>query len=298
MTTAPDPPATAAVLFPTLGCVADPLSWLSPPCVMGILNVTPDSLWGGAGPIDAAGALARITAMAQEGAAICDVGAESTRPGSDPVGADDQLARLDGVLRAVRESPPPIPLSIDTTLAVVAEAALDAGAVLVNDVTAGRGDPGLLGLVAERGAAVCLVHMRGAPRTMQSDPRYGDVVAEVRDHLAERLEAAVAAGVPQERVIIDPGVGFGKTLHHNLALLAGVGELATLGRPVLVGVSRKSMFDALLGRGVEERMTASVAAGLAAVARGAAVLRVHDVRDTSDALRVWAAVTAAAGAAA
>lgn len=264
---------------------------------MGILNVTPDSLWGGDGPADAAAALARIRAMADDGAAICDVGAESTRPGADPVGAGEQLGRLDGVLRAVRDDPPPIPLSIDTTIATVAEAALDAGAVLVNDVTAGRGDPAMLPLIAERGAAVCLVHMRGAPRTMQSDPRYDDVVGEVREHLARRLEAAVAAGIPEERTLIDPGVGFGKTLEHNLALLAGIGQLATLGRPVLVGVSRKSMFGALLGRDVQERMTASVAAGLAAVARGAAVLRVHDVRDTRDALRVWAAVAGAAGAA-
>ena len=198
------------------------------------------------------------------------------------------------MLRAVREAPPPIALSVDTSLAPVAEAALDAGAVLVNDVTAGRADPDLLPLVAERGAAVCLVHMRGSPRTMQADPRYDDVVAEVRDHLAERLRAAVNAGVPEEHVIVDPGLGFGKTLEHNLALLAGVGELATLGRPILIGVSRKSMFGTLLGREVDERLPASIAAGLAAVARGAAVLRVHDVRETVDAVRVWDAVGAGA----
>lgn len=275
----------------------DPLSWLTPPCVMGILNVTPDSLWGGDGPIEAGPAMERLAAMERDGAVICDVGAESTRPGSDPVDGPEQLRRLAGVLGSLRERPPGISLSVDTSLAPVAEAALDAGAVLVNDVTAGRGDPDLLPLVADRGAAVCLVHMRGAPRTMQRDPRYGDVVAEVRDALAARLEAAVAAGVPEERVILDPGIGFGKTLAHNLALLAGVGELASLGRPVLIGVSRKSMFDALLGRAVDERMPGSVAAGLAAVARGAAVLRVHDVRETVDALRVWAAVDEAGAAA-
>jgi dihydropteroate synthase len=264
---------------------------------MGILNVTPDSLWGGDGPVEAGPAMERLAAMERDGAAICDVGAESTRPGSDPVGAEEQLARLGGVLRALREAPPTIALSVDTSLAPVAEAALDAGAVLVNDVTAGRGDPHLLPLVAERGAAVCLVHMRGAPRTMQQDPRYGDVVAEVRDALAERLDAAVSAGVPEGRVILDPGIGFGKTLDHNLALLAGVGELAALGRPVLIGVSRKSLFQALLGRAVDERMPASVAAGIAAVARGAAVLRVHDVRETVDALRVWTAVREAGEAA-
>ncbi len=198
---------------------------------MGILNATPDSLWGGEGTIEPGPAMERLARMADDGAAICDIGAESTRPGSDPVDAAEQLARLDGVLHAVRASPPPIALSVDTSLAPVAAAALDAGAVLVNDVTAGRADPDLLPLVAERGAAVCLVHMRGSPRTMQADPRYGDVVGEVRDHLAERLAAAVAAGVAEERVILDPGIGFGKTLDHNLALLAGVGELAALGRP-------------------------------------------------------------------
>jgi dihydropteroate synthase len=273
--------------------VDDPLSWLRAPCVMGILNVTPDSLWGADGPIDAGPAMERLAALERDGAAICDVGAESTRPGADPVDAPEQLRRLEGVLRALREAPPGIALSVDTSLAPVAAAALDAGAVLVNDVTAGQADPALLPLVAERGAAVCLVHMRVAPRTMQADPRYGDVVAEVRDHLARRAEAAVAAGVPEERILLDPGIGFGKTLEHNLALLAHIPDLAALGRPILVGVSRKSMFGHLLGREVAERMPASVAAGLAAVAGGAAVLRVHDVRETVDALRVWSAVAEA-----
>ena len=276
--------------------MTDPLSWLRAPCVMGILNATPDSLWGGAGTLEPAAAMERLDRMARDGAAICDVGAESTRPGSEPVGAAEQLARLDGVLRAVRENPPAISLSVDTSLAPVAAAALDAGAVLVNDVTAGLGDPAMLPMVAERGAAVCLVHMRGAPRTMQEDPRYGDVVAEVRDHLAGRLDAAVAAGIAEERIILDPGVGFGKTLAHNLTLLARLPELVALGRPVLIGVSRKSMFGDLLGRAVDERMPASIAAGLAAIARGAAVLRVHDVRETVDALRVWRAVDAAGAA--
>ena len=274
--------------------MSDPLSWLRAPCVMGILNTTPDSLWGGAGTPDPGEALALLGRMAADGAAICDIGAESTRPGAAPVGVREQLERLGGVLAAVRERPPPLALSVDTSLAPVAEAAIDAGAVLVNDVTAGRADPDLLPLVAERGAAVCLVHMRGSPRTMQDDPRYDDVVAEVRDHLAERLEAAVAAGVPEEHVILDPGLGFGKTLAHNLALLAGVGEIAALGQPVLIVVSGKSMFRTLLGREVDERLPASIAAGLAAVARGAAVLRVHDVRETADAVRVWDAVAAGA----
>jgi dihydropteroate synthase len=257
---------------------------------MGIVNVTPDSLWGGGGPMDPEGALGLLDRMAADGAAICDVGAESTRPGADAVAAEEQLARLSGVLRALRVAPPPLALSIDTSLAAVAEAALDAGFALVNDVTAGRLDPRLLPLAAEREADLCLVHMQGDPRTMQRDPSYGDVVAEVREFLAARLQAAVDAGVAEERVVLDPGIGFGKTLDHNLALLAGVPRLAELGRPLLIGVSRKGMFGRLLGREVGERMPASVAAGLAAVARGAAVLRVHDVRETADALRVWTAV--------
>ena len=256
---------------------------------MGILNVTPDSLWAGAGPIGEGEAAERLLRMQEDGAAICDVGAESTRPGSDPVPPDEQLHRLSGVLAAMRNEAAAVPVSIDTSSARVAEAALDSGAVLVNDVTAGRADPGLLPVVAARGAAVCLVHMRGTPRTMQSDPRYGDVVAEVRDHLEERLRAAEDAGVPRERVILDPGIGFGKTLEHNLALLAGVPALAALGAPVLIGASRKGMIGALTGREVGDRMAGSVGAGLAAVARGAAVLRVHDVAAVHDGLSVAAA---------
>ena len=182
-------------------------------------------------------------------------------------------------------------VSIDTSKASVADAALRAGAVLVNDdVTAGRGDADLLHLVSERDAAVCLVHMLGEPRTMQEAPRYDDVVDEVRQVLEVRLDAAVRAGVREDRVLLDPGIGFGKRLEDNLALLRGLAALATIGRPIVVGVSRKSMFGALLGRAVDERMAGSLAAGLLAVDEGAAVLRVHDVRDTADALRVWQAL--------
>jgi len=275
--------------------IAHPLSWLARPCVMGVLNVTPDSLWMGRGSLDAGAAHERMVAMAEAGAAICDVGAESTRPGADPVDAATQLERLAGVLAAMREAPRSLPVSVDTTLAPVARAALEAGAVVVNDVTAGRADPALLPLAAEHGAAVCLVHMRGTPRDMQRDPRYDDVVAEVREHLARRIDAAVAAGVAVDRILVDPGIGFAKTLQHNLALLAGIEEIAALGCPVLVGVSRKSMFGTLLGRAVDERLAASLAAGLAAVANGADVLRVHDVRESVDAVRVWAAVQGARG---
>jgi dihydropteroate synthase len=262
---------------------------------MGILNVTPDSLWAGAGPIAEGEAAARLLAMQEDGAAICDVGAESTRPGADPVPPGEQLRRLAGVLAAMGGEAAGVPVSVDTTSARVGAAAIAAGAVLVNDDTAGRGDPDLLPLVADRGAAVCLVHMRGTPRTMQADPRYGDVVAEVRDHLEERLRAAEDAGVDRGRVILDPGIGFGKTLDHNLALLAGVPAFAALGAPVLVGASRKGMIGALTGREVPERMAGSLGAGLAAIARGAAVLRVHDVRETADALAVWRAVEGAEG---
>jgi dihydropteroate synthase len=272
---------------------ADPLAWLDPPCVMGILNVTPDSFSDGGRHLGEA-AMARAEEIAREGAAIVDVGAESTRPGADPVPPAEQLSRLRPLLDEVREAGGPAALSIDTTSASVAEAALNAGAVLVNDVTAGRDDPELLPLAGERGAAVCLVHMRGTPATMQEDPRYDDVVGEVVDFLAGRAEAAVAAGVARERILVDPGIGFGKTLEHNLRLLGAIDRVVALGHPVVVGVSRKGMFGALLGRPVGERLAGSLGAALAAVARGAAVVRAHDVRETADALGAWRAVEAAA----
>lgn len=270
------------------------LSWLSAPCVMGVLNVTPDSFYDGGVHDDPDAAWGRLTEVAEEGAAVCDVGAESTRPGATPVPAEEQLRRLSPLLTRAAEQGLPVPLSIDTTSARVAEVALDAGAVFVNDTSAGADDERLLPLVAERGAGVCLMHRRGESATMQSDPVYGDVVSEVRDLLARRASAAIAAGVPENAIVLDPGIGFGKTLQHNLALLAGLGELRALGFPVLVGVSRKSMFDRLLGRDVRDRLAASLGAGLAAVAGGADVLRVHDVRQTVDALRAWTAVAEAA----
>jgi len=256
---------------------------------MGVLNVTPDSFSDGGEFLDPSAALARLGEIAAAGAVICDIGAESTRPGSEPVGETEELRRLAPVLGGIVGGAP-LAISIDTTKASVASAALDAGAVLVNDVTAGRGDPDLLSVVADRGAAVCLVHMRGEPQTMQHEPRYADVVAEVRAFLEERLAAAVAAGVPEERVLVDPGIGFGKRLEDNLTLLRELPVLAAIGRPVVVGVSRKSMFGRLLGREVDRRMAGSLAAGLLAVDAGAAVLRVHDVPETVDALGVWRAV--------
>jgi dihydropteroate synthase len=256
---------------------------------MGVLNVTPDSFSDGGTFLDPADATQRLGEMAGEGAAICDVGAESTRPGSEPVAPEEQLRRLAPVFAAMTAGGE-VPVSIDTASAPVAAAALDAGAVLVNDVTAGRGDPELLGLVADRGAGLCLVHMKGEPRTMQQDPHYDDVVDEVRAFLEGRLADAVTAGIPEERVLLDPGIGFGKRLEDNLALLRDLPALVAIGRPLVVGVSRKSMFKALLGREVDERMAGSVAAGLLAIDAGAAVLRVHDVRETVDAIGVWRAI--------
>jgi dihydropteroate synthase len=234
-----------------------------------------------------------IDRMAADGAAIIDVGAESTRPGAERVPPDEQLRRLAPLLEDLRARPAGAAVSIDTTHASVAAAALDAGAVLVNDVSACREDPDLLGLVADRGAAVCLMHMRGQPKDMQERPEYGDVVSEVLGFLEGRMTAAVAAGVPEGRILLDPGIGFGKTLEHNLALMAALPELVRLGRPVVVGASRKGMIGLLTGRPVEGRLAGSLGAALAAVAGGAAVVRVHDAAQTVDALRVWTAVAGA-----
>ncbi len=259
---------------------------------MGVLNVTPDSFSDGGAFLDPKDALRRLGEMAGDGAVICDVGAESTRPGADPVPADEQLRRLEPVLQAVG-SGCDVAISIDTSSAGVARVALDAGAVLVNDVTAGRGDPDLLPLVADRGAAVCLVHMQGEPRTMQQAPRYDDVAGEVSAFLEERLAAALVAGIPEVHVLLDPGIGFGKRLDDNLTLLRELPRLASLGRPLVVGVSRKGMLGEILGRPVDKRLAGSLAAGLLAIDRGAAVLRVHDVRETADAIDVWRAVRGA-----
>jgi dihydropteroate synthase len=259
---------------------------------MGVLNVTPDSFSDGGEFLDPVSALRRLGAIARDGAVICDVGAESTRPGAAPVASDEQLRRLGPVLNAMSVGCG-IAISIDTASAVVARAALDAGAVLVNDITAGRGDPELLPLVAARGAAVCLVHMRGEPQTMQEGPRYDDVTGEVVAFLEGRLAVAVAAGIPEAHVLLDPGIGFGKRLDDNLTLLRQLPRLAALGRPLVIGVSRKSMFGQLLGREVDERLAGSLAAGLMAIDRGAAILRVHDIRETADAIDVWRAVRGA-----
>lgn len=259
---------------------------------MGVLNITPDSFSDGGEFLDPVAALRRLGEIAGDGAVICDVGAESTRPGAAPVPPAEQLRRLEPVLNAMSAGCG-IAISIDTASAVVARAALDAGAVLVNDITAGRGDPELFPLVAEHGAAVCLVHMQGEPRTMQQAPHYQDVTSDVVAFLEDRLAAAAAAGIPEAHVLLDPGIGFGKRLGDNLTLLRELPRLAALGRPLVVGVSRKSMFGQLLGRQVDERLAGSLAAGLMAVDRGAAVLRVHDIRETADVIDVWRAVRGA-----
>lgn len=266
---------------------------------MGILNVTPDSFSDGGRFLDAAAAVSHGTALVEEGADIVDVGGESTRPGAEAVPAVEELARvvpvLEGLARAgVRAR---AQISIDTCKAPVARAALDAGATFVNDVSALRADPDMAGLVADSGADCCLMHMLGDPRTMQTDPRYEDVVDEVRAFLEERLEFAVGEGVSEQRVLLDPGIGFGKTIEHNLALLARLDELASIGRPLVVGTSRKSFLGRIAAKaapgaeppGAGARLAGTIASNVLAYERGASVFRVHDVASVRDALAVAAA---------
>jgi dihydropteroate synthase len=259
------------------------------PVVMGVLNVTPDSFFDGGRFFDPAAAVRRAETLAQEGADIIDVGAESTRPGSDPLSADQQIARLTDILPQVANLGPLV--SIDTTSSKVAQFALDAGAAVINDVSAGRADEAMLPLAARRNTCVILMHMLGQPKTMQADPHYQDVVAEVREFLAARLQAAAAAGVPAERCIVDPGIGFGKSLEHNLSLLAGVGQLLQLGRPVLVGPSRKRFIGELTGQDDPAgRLGGTIASCLAAWQAGATIFRVHDVEAVRQAMKVAGAV--------
>jgi len=255
------------------------------PVVMGILNVTPDSFSDGGEFFDPAAAVAHARQMVAEGADMLDLGAESTRPGSDAVAPDEQIARLQEVLPQVCRLG--VAVSIDTTWAAVARWALDAGATVVNDVSAGRQDPAILTLAAERGAPLILMHMLGEPKTMQADPHYDDVVAEVRDFLAERLAAAEAAGVDPRKCIVDPGIGFGKRLEHNLTLLAGVETLCELGVPVLVGASRKRFIGEITGEQTPaNRAAGSLAAACCAYLGGASIFRVHDVAPTRQAMNV------------
>jgi dihydropteroate synthase len=261
------------------------------PSVMGVVNVTPDSFSDGGVNLDPADAAATARRMVSQGAAIVDIGGESTRPGSEGVSAGDELRRVVPVLERLQGE---VPVSIDTSKAEVARTAIELGAELVNDVTALRGDPGLAEVVAESGTYLCLLHMRGEPRTMQADPRYDDVVSEVAAFLDERLRAAVAAGIPEERVCLDPGIGFGKTVEQNFELIRRLDELVALGRPVLIGISRKSSLGKLLGdpNATTGSLAASVGAAVAAYERGATILRVHDVREHVEALTAAQAVFA------
>ncbi len=258
------------------------------PSVMGVVNVTPDSFSDGGVNLDPDDAAAAARRMAEEGAAIVDVGGESTRPGSEGVGAEEELRRVVPVLERLGGE---VPVSIDTSKAEVARAAFDLGAELVNDVTALRADPELVSVVADSGSYLCLMHMLGEPRTMQRDPRYDDVVAEVAAFLEERLRFAVDAGIPEELICLDPGIGFGKTVEHNFELVRRLDELTALGRPVVVGFSRKSSLGKLLGdpEATTGSVAASVGAAVAAYERGATILRVHDVREHVEALTTAAA---------
>jgi dihydropteroate synthase len=269
--------------------------------LMGIVNVTPDSFSDGGRYLDADAAIAHGEQLVAEGADILDVGGESTRPGAEPVSEAQELARvlpvIEGLAAAAARMPSGPQISIDTSKAPVAEAALEAGASLVNDVTALRGDPRMLGVIAASGADCCLMHMLGEPRTMQGAPRYDDVVADVKAFLRERLELALARGVARERIMLDPGIGFGKTEAHNLELLRRLDELVELGVPILVGTSRKAFLGSILARaaGVErapapaERLAGTLVTNALAYERGASVFRVHEVAAVRDALAVTAA---------
>jgi dihydropteroate synthase len=260
---------------------------LARPRVMGIVNVTPDSFSDGGLHHDPEHALAHARRLLEDGADLIDVGGESTRPGAADVSVDEELARVLPVVRALATEG--VIVSVDTSKPDVIAAALDAGAAMINDVRALR-MPGALEAVARTGAAVCLMHMQGEPSSMQQSPTYVDVVTEVRDFLRARARACAAAGIAHDRIAIDPGFGFGKTLAHNLALARDLATLATLGYPLVAGWSRKSSLGALTGRPPGERLAASVAAALASFARGATIVRVHDVRETVDALTVWASL--------
>jgi dihydropteroate synthase len=257
--------------------------------VMGIVNVTPDSFSDGGLYLDARAAIDHALALEDSGAAILDVGGESTRPGASPVAENEELRRVIPVIEGLREAGSRAQISIDTSKAAVAAAALQAGATLVNDVTALRADPEMAELVARSGADCCLMHMLGEPRTMQRDPRYEDVVSEVKAFLEERLEVAVGAGIAEERVVLDPGIGFGKTTEHNLELLRRIGELVALGRPVAIGTSRKSFLGKITARPVEDRIAATIATNVLAYAAGARIFRVHDAGPIHDALAIAAA---------
>jgi dihydropteroate synthase len=254
---------------------------------MGVVNVTPDSFSDGGRFLESEAAIAHARKLMEEGADLLDIGAESSRPGAESVSAEQELSRLMPVLDGLRACP--IPISVDTTKPEVMRAVIGAGASMINDIGALR-SPGALETVATTDAAVCLMHMQGEPRTMQREPRYGDVVAEVRAFLAGRVAAAEARGIARERIAIDPGFGFGKTVEHNFELLRDLHRFAEMGLPVMAGWSRKSTLGAITGRGAGDRLAASITAALLAVQHGATIVRVHDVAATRDAFAVLAAM--------
>ncbi|HEY2809183.1 MAG TPA: dihydropteroate synthase [Steroidobacteraceae bacterium] len=272
---------------PILRCRGQSLD-LTRPQVMGVLNVTPDSFSDGGRHASLAAAVAHGVRLAEEGAALIDVGGESTRPGAQPVSVDEELARVVPVIERLRAATPAI-ISVDTSKPAVMRAAAAAGAGLINDVRALR-EPGALEAAAASGCAVCLVHMQGQPRTMQQDPVYADVVGEVRAFLAARIAEGRSAGLAADQILVDPGFGFGKNLGHNLTLLRHLRELASLEAPLLVGLSRKALLGTLTGRGADDRVHGSVALAVLAVAAGARIVRAHEVAATVDALKVTAAV--------
>ena len=280
-------------MSPRLDVVRAPIAErFARPSVMGIVNVTPDSFSDGGVNLAPTTAIATARQMAADGAAIVDVGGESTRPGSAGVSAEEELRRVAPVLETIAAE---LAVSIDTSKAEVARRALELGAELVNDVTALRGDPELAGVVAESGAYLCLMHMQGEPRSMQADPRYEDVASDVAAFLEERLAAAVRAGVAEELICLDPGIGFGKTVEHNFELIRRLDVLLALGRPVVVGLSRKSSLGRILGDAEAKTgsTAASVGAAIAAYERGATIFRVHDVREHVEALAAAQAVVGA-----
>ena len=259
--------------------------------LMGVVNVTPDSFSDGGQFFDAAAAIAHGVSLARAGADLLDIGGESTRPGADPVGEEEERRRVLGVIRGLRQACPEVPISIDTSKAAVAAAAIAEGATMINDVTALAGDAQMAQVAARTGAALCLMHLLGTPRTMQEDPRYADVVEEVRAALGAAASRAIAAGVEREKIVIDPGIGFGKTVDHNLTLLRRLNELRVLGYPVLVGTSRKSFLGKVTGRPTGERGVATAASvAIIAAAGSADLVRVHDVEAARDAAAVGDAV--------
>lgn len=255
--------------------------------LMGVVNVTPDSFSDAGLYLDADAAIAHGRELVGQGAGILDVGGESTRPGAEAVSAEEEMGRVVPVIRGLADGGA---VSVDTSKLVVAEAALDAGASIVNDVTALRHDPGIAALCADRGVGLVLMHMQGDPRTMQANPVYDDVVDDVKAFLAERLAFAVDSGVAEEKVWLDPGIGFGKTLEHNLELLRRLSELRELGRPLVIGTSRKSFLGKIDGSAVDDRIGGTIASTVFAAAEGADVLRVHDVAETVQAMKMAAAI--------